>query len=65
VGLGASRKDAGGGIFLWEILPQNATGKFESITRRINGGLNGQPERLKLCAKASSVLAAGAHAAIL
>jgi putative chitinase len=40
-------------------------GQFEAITRRINGGLNGQPERLKLWAKASSVLAAGAHAAIL
>ncbi|MDI3274890.1 glycoside hydrolase family 19 protein [Pseudomonas sp. AL03] len=31
--------------------------KFESITRRINGGLNGQPDRLKLWAKASGVLA--------
>jgi putative chitinase len=34
------------------------TGQFEAITRRINGGLNGQPERLKLWAKASAVLSA-------
>jgi putative chitinase len=40
-------------------------GQFEAITRRINGGLNGQPERLKLWAKASAVLSAGTHAAIL
>ena len=40
-------------------------GQFEAITRRINGGLNGQPERLKLWAKASAVLAAGTCAAIL
>ena len=40
-------------------------GQFEAITRRINGGLNGQPERLKLWAKASAVLSAGADAAIL
>lgn len=31
--------------------------KFETITRRINGGLNGQPDRLKLWAKAREVLA--------
>jgi putative chitinase len=31
--------------------------KFETITRRINGGLNGQAERLKLWAKALAVLA--------
>jgi putative chitinase len=40
-------------------------GQFETITCRINGGLNGQPERLKLWAKASAVLAAGTYAAIL
>jgi putative chitinase len=32
-------------------------GDFEKITRRINGGLNGQPDRLKLWVKASAVLA--------
>jgi len=31
--------------------------KFETITRRINGGLNGQADRLNLWAKASAVLA--------
>jgi putative chitinase len=31
-------------------------GQFEAITRRINGGLNGQSDRLKLWAKASTVL---------
>ena len=31
--------------------------KFETITRRINGGLNGQADRLKLWAKAFKVLA--------
>jgi putative chitinase len=31
--------------------------KFETITRRINGGLNGQAERLKLWAKALEVVA--------
>jgi putative chitinase len=31
--------------------------KFETITRRINGGLNGQADRLKLWAKALAVLA--------
>jgi putative chitinase len=31
--------------------------KFETITRRINGGLNGQADRLKLWAKALEVLA--------
>jgi len=30
--------------------------KFETITRRINGGLNGQAERLKLWSKATAVL---------
>lgn len=40
-------------------------GQFEAITRRINGGLNGQPERLKLWAKASAALATGTYAAIL
>jgi putative chitinase len=40
-------------------------GQFEAITRRINGGLNGQPDRLKLWAKASAVLAAGTIATIL
>jgi putative chitinase len=40
-------------------------GQFEAITRRINGGLNGQAERLKLLAKASAVLSAGTYAAIL
>lgn len=40
-------------------------GQFEGITRRINGGLSGQPARLKLWAKASAVLAAGTHTAIL
>jgi putative chitinase len=29
---------------------------FEKITRRINGGLNGEPDRLKVWAKASEVL---------
>jgi putative chitinase len=32
-------------------------GKFETITRRINGGLNGQEDRLKLWQKATAVLA--------
>ena len=32
-------------------------GKFETITRRINGGLNGQDDRLKLWKKATAVLA--------
>jgi putative chitinase len=32
-------------------------GDFEKITRRINGGLNGQAERLKLWKKATAVLA--------
>lgn len=32
-------------------------GKFETITRRINGGLNGLADRLKLWGKATSVLA--------
>lgn len=32
-------------------------GRFEQITRRINGGLNGQPDRLQLWATASEVLA--------
>lgn len=32
-------------------------GKFETITRRINGGLNGQRDRLELWAKATKVLA--------
>jgi putative chitinase len=31
--------------------------KFEAITRRINGGLNGQADRLKLWSKAAAVLA--------
>jgi putative chitinase len=31
--------------------------KFETITRRINGGLNGEADRLKLWAKALEVLA--------
>ncbi|ETF08379.1 glycoside hydrolase family 19 protein [Pseudomonas moraviensis] len=31
--------------------------KFEAITRRINGGLNGQADRLKLWSKAMAVLA--------
>jgi putative chitinase len=31
--------------------------KFETITRRINGGLNGQADRLKLWGKATAVLA--------
>jgi putative chitinase len=31
--------------------------KFETITRRINGGLNGQTDRLKLWGKAKAVLA--------
>lgn len=31
-------------------------GQFEQITRTINGGLNGQPERLALWAKAKAVL---------
>ncbi len=31
--------------------------KFEFITRRINGGLNGQPNRLRLSVKASVTLA--------
>jgi len=31
--------------------------KFETITRRINGGLNGQTDRLKLWGKATAVLA--------
>lgn len=31
--------------------------KFEAITRRINGGLNGQADRLKLWSKATAVLA--------
>lgn len=33
------------------------TGDFERITRRINGGLNGQADRLKLWSKATAVLA--------
>lgn len=33
------------------------TGEFEQITRRINGGLNGQRERLELWARAKEVLA--------
>lgn len=33
------------------------TDKFETITRRINGGLNGQADRLKLWTKATAVLA--------
>ena len=32
-------------------------GRFESITRRINGGLNGQPERISLWDGAKEVLA--------
>ncbi|WP_400636946.1 glycoside hydrolase family 19 protein [Pseudomonas aeruginosa] len=32
-------------------------GRFETITRRINGGLNGQAERLELWARAREVLA--------
>jgi putative chitinase len=40
-------------------------GQFEAITRRINGGLNGQPERLKLWEKASAVLSVETYAAIL
>jgi putative chitinase len=32
-------------------------GRFDDITRRINGGLNGQTERLALWAKAKAVLA--------
>ncbi|WP_313461710.1 glycoside hydrolase family 19 protein [Pseudomonas nitroreducens] len=32
-------------------------GEFEQITRRINGGLNGQKERLELWARAKEVLA--------
>jgi putative chitinase len=32
-------------------------GKFEAITKRINGGLNGYPERLGLWEKAKEVLA--------
>ena len=32
-------------------------GDFEKITRRINGGLNGQADRLKLWEKATAVLA--------
>lgn len=32
-------------------------GQFDAITRRINGGLNGQSERLKLWARASAALA--------
>lgn len=32
-------------------------GRFDDITRRINGGLNGQAERLALWAKAKAVLA--------
>ena len=31
--------------------------KFEALTRRINGGLNGQADRLKLWKKATTVLA--------
>lgn len=31
--------------------------KFEAITRRINGGVNGQSDRLKLWSKATAVLA--------
>ena len=31
-------------------------GKFETITRRINGGLNGQQDRLKLWTKATAAL---------
>ena len=31
-------------------------GEFETITRRINGGLNGQADRLKLWAKATKLL---------
>lgn len=31
--------------------------RFEAITRRINGGLNGQADRLKLWSKAAAVLA--------
>ena len=31
-------------------------GDFEKITRRINGGLNGQADRLKLWTKATEVL---------
>jgi Predicted chitinase len=31
-------------------------GKFETITRRINGGLNGQQDRLKLWIKATATL---------
>jgi putative chitinase len=33
------------------------TDKFQTITRRINGGLNGQADRLKLWTKATAVLA--------
>ena len=33
------------------------SGDFEKITRRINGGLNGQADRLKLWTKAMAVLA--------
>jgi putative chitinase len=31
-------------------------GKFETITRRINGGINGQADRMKLWSKSTSVL---------
>jgi putative chitinase len=31
-------------------------GKFDSITRKINGGLNGKAERDKLFARAQTVL---------
>jgi putative chitinase len=34
-------------------------GNFERITRRINGGLNGQAQRLQFWVRAKSVLAAG------
>lgn len=37
-------------------------GDFERITRRINGGLNGQPERLAFYAAAQKALEAGALA---
>ena len=33
------------------------TGHFEAITRCINGGLSGQPDRLKLWARAAAILA--------
>lgn len=47
--------------FWWSarLNPLADAGRFEAITRRINGGLNGQAERLAFWARAKEVLGCG------